>query len=111
MAILNVYKRVSVHTLECQFTLNRSCCACYHCTKYCRRISYYLTRLPCQKLRNNGITGRQLNCLLNIYRLNGIRPVKRSKLKCCAVWLYVMAEIWTRICSVLRLVTNWSALG
>ena len=38
MAILIVYKRVSVHTLGCQFTLNRSCCACYHCTKYCRRI-------------------------------------------------------------------------
>ena len=38
MAILNVYKRVSVHILECQLTLNRSCCACYHCTKYSRRI-------------------------------------------------------------------------
>ena len=38
MAILNVYKRVSVHILECQFTLNRSCCACYHYTKYCPRI-------------------------------------------------------------------------
>ena len=38
MAILNVYKRVSVHILECQLTLNRSCCACYHCTKYCCQI-------------------------------------------------------------------------
>ena len=31
MAILNVYKRVSVRTLEYQFNLNSSCCACYHC--------------------------------------------------------------------------------
>ena len=38
MAILNVYKRVSVRTLEYQFNLNSSCCACYHCTKYCSRI-------------------------------------------------------------------------
>ena len=38
MAILNVYKRVSVHILECQLTLNRSCCACYHGIKYSRRI-------------------------------------------------------------------------
>ena len=35
MAILIVYKRVSVHPLECQCTLNPSCFACYHCTKYC----------------------------------------------------------------------------
>ena len=39
MAILMVYKRVSGYALGRQFTLNGSCCACYHCTKYCCQIA------------------------------------------------------------------------